>query len=106
LSRTEPRLIKHFEKEQGMYKADICRVAELYQNGGYYFDIDLLAVHPVSPAESVGFATVMGTGWPKHGFFQAFTDGAPGHPILKKSLNALLEVYEGRRKRGKQWIDT
>jgi hypothetical protein len=87
-----------------MYKADICRVAELYQNGGYYLDVDLLAIHPFSPADSVGFATVKGTGWPENGFFQAFTACAPGHPIVKKSLNALLEVYEGRRKRGKQWI--
>jgi hypothetical protein len=74
------------KKEKGMYKADICRVAELYLNGGYYFDVDLLAVHSVSPADSVRFATVRGQGWPKHGFFQAFTARAPGHPILKKVL--------------------
>jgi hypothetical protein len=87
-----------------MYKADICRVAELYQNGGYYFDIDLLAVHPVSPADSVGFSTIKGAGWPKGGFFQAFTASAPGHPILKKSLDALLEIYEGKRKKKQRWI--
>jgi hypothetical protein len=103
LNMTEPRLLKYFKKEKGMYKADICRVAELYLNGGYYFDVDLLAVHPVSPADSISFATVRGTGWPKHGFFQAFTASAPGHPILKKSLDTLLEVYTGKRKR-KGWI--
>lgn len=99
LNATEPRLIKHFKKEKGMFKADLCRVAELYQNGGYYFDVDLLAVHPVSPADSVRFATVRGTNWPSKGFFQAFAASAPGHPILKRSLDILLEVYEGKRKR-------
>jgi hypothetical protein len=103
LSTTEPRLIKYFNDEEGMYKADICRVAELYQNGGYYFDVDLLAIHPFSPADSVGFATVKGTGWPENGFFQAFTASAPGHPIVRKSLDTLLEVYEGKRER-KFWI--
>jgi hypothetical protein len=103
INATEPRLIKHFLKEKGMYKADICRVAELYLRGGYYFDIDLLAVHPVSPANSVRFTTVKGCGWPKKGFFQAFSASAPGHPILKKSLDILLEVYQGKRKR-KGWI--
>jgi hypothetical protein len=103
LNATEPRLIRFFNKEQGMYKADMCRVAELYLRGGYYFDVDLLAVHPVSPADSVGFVTVKGSNWPKKGFFQAFTASAPGHPILKKSLDTLLEVYQGKRKR-KGWI--
>jgi hypothetical protein len=103
LKATEPRLLKYFKKEEGMYKADMCRVAELLLHGGYYFDVDLLAVHPVSPSESVGFSTVRGSNWPKFGFFQAFTACAPGHPILRKSLDILLEVYQGKRKR-KGWI--
>jgi hypothetical protein len=104
LSKTEPLLIVFFLKEEGMFKADICRVAELYQNGGYYFDVDLLAIHPVSPAVSVGFASVRGTGWPNGGFFQAFTASAPGHPIVKKSLDILLELYEGKRNRKNGWL--
>jgi hypothetical protein len=103
IRKAEPRLLKYFHKEKGMYKADICRVAELYLRGGYYFDVDLLAVHPVSPADSIRFSTVKGCGWPKKGFFQAFSASAPGHPILKKSLDILLEVYEGKRAR-KGWI--
>jgi mannosyltransferase OCH1-like enzyme len=99
LNATEPRLLKYFKKEKGMHKADMCRVAELYLLGGYYFDVDLLAVHPVSPANSVQFVTVKAPDEAKDGFFQAFTASAPGHPILKKSLDILLEVYQGKRKR-------
>jgi hypothetical protein len=103
LNATEPRLLKYFKKEEGMYKADMCRVADLLLHGGYYFDVDLLAVHPVSPSESVGFSTVRGSNWPKFGFFQAFTACAPGHPILQKSLDIMLEVYQGKRRR-QGWI--
>jgi hypothetical protein len=99
LNATEPRLLEYFAREKGMFKADMCRIAELYLHGGYYFDVDLLAVHPVSPPDSVGFSSVRSSIWPKKGFFQAFTASAPGHPILKKSLDLLLEVYTGKRKR-------
>jgi hypothetical protein len=99
LNATEPRLLEHFAKEEGNFKADMCRIAELYLHGGYYFDVDVLAVHPVSPPDSVGFSTVRSNAWPEKGFFQSFTASAPGHPILKKSLEILLEVYTGKRKR-------
>jgi hypothetical protein len=95
LNATEPRLLEYFAKEQGMFKADMCWIAELYLHGGSYFDVDMLAVHPASPPDSVGFSSVR----PEMGFFQAFTASAPGHPILKKSLEILLEVYTGKRKR-------
>jgi hypothetical protein len=99
LKVAEPRLIKYFAKEKGMFKADICRIAELHVNGGYYFDVDMLAVHPVSPPDSAGFSSVRSSQWPQKGFLQAFTASAPGHPILKKSLDILLEVYTGVRSR-------
>ena len=36
IERAEPALVPHFEAEtKGMYKADICRVAELWLRGGY-----------------------------------------------------------------------
>jgi hypothetical protein len=50
-----------------MFKADICRIAELYLHGGYFFDVYLLAVHPVSPPDLVGFSTVRAAWWPKRG---------------------------------------
>ncbi|GMI11343.1 hypothetical protein TrLO_g7772 [Triparma laevis f. longispina] len=44
----EPRLLPYFINEKlGMFKADMCRVAALYLNGGYYLDIDLGVVEPI-----------------------------------------------------------
>jgi hypothetical protein len=60
---TAPGLLKYFKKEKGMYKADMCRIAELFLHGCYYFDVDLITIHPVSPPSSVR------TGWPKNEFF-------------------------------------
>ena len=48
ITKAEPRLVKHFSSEKrGEFKADICRVAELYVYGGYYFDIDIKVVEPI-----------------------------------------------------------
>jgi hypothetical protein len=46
-----PDLAKGFDRERrGMIKADICRVAALYQSGGYYFDVDIEASRPLGLA--------------------------------------------------------
>ncbi|KAL9181142.1 hypothetical protein ACHAXT_009947 [Thalassiosira profunda] len=60
IQKTEPRLVDHFTREtRGDFKADICRVAELYQYGGFYFDIDIGAVEPLHDFE--GFYLPSGT---------------------------------------------
>ena len=34
IQRVKPKLVPHFDKEtQGMYKADVCRVAAMYEEG-------------------------------------------------------------------------
>mmetsp|Transcript_29220 Transcript_29220/g.61658 ORF Transcript_29220/g.61658 Transcript_29220/m.61658 type:complete len:476 (+) Transcript_29220:133-1560(+) len=122
ITKVEPRLSKHFEGEdKGEFKADICRVAELYVHGGYYFDIDIGVVKPInfdifplpsskpdifynlkaindtslqqpsSKEDIVTFASI----WNKKGrFFQAFTAATPGHPVLKRSLEYMVAYYE------------
>eukprot|EP00578_Thalassiosira_sp_NH16_P027870 CAMPEP_0181085094 /NCGR_PEP_ID=MMETSP1071-20121207/5051_1 /TAXON_ID=35127 /ORGANISM="Thalassiosira sp., Strain NH16" /LENGTH=253 /DNA_ID=CAMNT_0023166883 /DNA_START=500 /DNA_END=1261 /DNA_ORIENTATION=+ len=99
INATEPRLLSHFERLTGMFKADICRSAELYLNGGYYFDIDLLVVRPFIAPKQVEFATVRGSEWPNKGFFQAFTASKEKSPVIKKSLDFMLAMLEGRRKK-------
>ena len=48
IKKSEPRLLPHFQNEKrGEYKADMCRVAALYLDGGYYFDIDIGVVSPI-----------------------------------------------------------
>ena len=102
----EPRLIGPFRKEKGAHKADICRVAALYLEGGYYFDLDLKAIHAVMlPAPSaerdIGFVSVLEDKRvpPFHdNIFQAFLASRPRHPILRMALNLMVEYYEGTRK--------
>lgn len=122
ITKAEPRLMDHFNTEKrGEFKADICRVAELYIYGGYYFDIDLGVIHATQldemtlPSKSpdpiwniqlikngklsrpqkddiVTFATVAnGQGR----FFQAFTAATPKHICLKRALDYMVAYYEG-----------
>eukprot|EP00571_Detonula_confervacea_P010426 CAMPEP_0172304026 /NCGR_PEP_ID=MMETSP1058-20130122/5488_1 /TAXON_ID=83371 /ORGANISM="Detonula confervacea, Strain CCMP 353" /LENGTH=433 /DNA_ID=CAMNT_0013015085 /DNA_START=186 /DNA_END=1487 /DNA_ORIENTATION=+ len=122
IAKTEPRLVQHFYRERkGEFKADICRAAELYLNGGYYFDIDIGVVEPLdfdaldipsvipdplwqltamkrgdsratlNKDDIVTFSTV----YNRQGrFLQSFTAAMPRHPILKKSLEYMVGYYE------------
>ncbi len=48
ITKAEPRLVEKFRGEKrGEFKGDICRVAELYVYGGYYFDIDIGVYEPL-----------------------------------------------------------
>ncbi|KAL7534753.1 hypothetical protein ACHAXR_006059 [Thalassiosira sp. AJA248-18] len=136
IKKAEPLLVQHFNSENRgefkayfdlndvplrvIHKADICRVAELYLYGGYYFDIDIGVFQPlnvddlylaqksfdplwhlnaikkrkfVSPSKDdiVTFATVFNN---QGRFFQAFTAAMPGHPVLKRSLEYMVGYYE------------
>lgn len=122
ITESDPRLVKHFnEEKRGEFKADICRVAELNLYGGYYFDIDIGVVEPVkfealdippvqpkpllqlrrlkkkqvdAPSETdiITFSSVFNQ---QGRFFQAFTAAMPRHPVLKKSLDYMVDYYEG-----------
>ena len=97
IERVEPKLVPHFDKEtQGMYKADVCRVAALYEEGGYYFDVDIAVIEPLALDADVGFATAFEP--QKTNFFQAFIAAAPRHPILTEALRIMLAYYEGTHK--------
>lgn len=46
LRRVYPSLIPFFQNEtEGMYKADICRGTALFENGGFYLDVDVGVRH-------------------------------------------------------------
>ena len=123
IEQAEPKLLQYFDKEtQGMYKADICRIAALTVLGGYYFDADLKVVEPVLIDDDITFATVKEAikaascigGCPKDpgilaainaqvikahdgNMFQAFLAAEPGHPILKAALHFMMLHYEGKK---------
>lgn len=126
IEKSEPRLIEHFQNEQlGEYKADICRIAELYINGGYYFDIDIGVLEPVdfdnfhlsaATPDAVGHLKAVGwntlerpmeddivtfaTVYNRQGrLFQAFAAAMPGHPVLKKALDYMVAYYRDNLER-------
>ena len=97
IEQSEPRLVKHFDEErEGKFRADICRVADLHNHGGYYFDVDLRVIRPIKLDRSITFSSVL-SGYPNlDQFFQAFLAATPGHPVLAKALQIMLDYYEGK----------
>jgi len=94
IKRVENRLVKYFLNEtEGMYKADICRVAALYEKGGYYFDTDMEVIQPLNLAPHITFSTVRAM-YNEHEFFQSFLAVAPKHPIMKLNMELLLKHYQ------------
>ena len=95
-------LTKYFSNEKhGMYKADICRGAALYETGGLYFDIDVetrsIPLWDVI-APQTEFVTTLVHKDSNHigGFFQAFIGVVPNHPVMKRYLELFVEYYEGK----------
>lgn len=91
INETEPRLFEAFQKERGSHKSDICRVVDLYQNGGYYCDNDLFVENVPTFAEHISFSTVLEANLER--FFQAFTAASPQHPILREALDLMVAHY-------------
>ena len=97
------KLVDYFDSEtHGMYKADICRGAALYETGGLYFDIDIEARMPLWDAiqTNTEFVTVLVHKDSNHpgGFFQAFIGAVPKHRVMKRYVEIFLDYYEGKVK--------
>ena len=100
IQRIEPALTHHFDtEEREKYKEDICRIATLYENGGYYLDLVLQVVDPPTFDSPVTFAmaTVLEPSHLDPGFFETFLATTPGHPVLRAALNTMLEYYNDTR---------
>lgn len=94
------KLVHHFEKEtRGMYKADLCRGAALYETGGVYFDVDLgvrLNVWTVlNPNTEFSTIRVHNASKQPGAFFQAFMAVTPHHAVIERYLQLFYEYYEG-----------
>lgn len=93
-------LVSFFQQEShGMYKADICRGAALYETGGLYFDVDIQARMSMWDAVNTEtiFVTPMVHRQSKYpgAFFQAFIGVTPKNPIMLKYLELFLQHYQG-----------
>jgi hypothetical protein len=49
-------------------------------------------VRPYVAPQSANFVTVKGDGWPDNGFFQAFLATTKGNPIIRQSLDIMLNL--------------
>lgn len=72
--------------QNGRFKSDLCRLAQLYKYGGYYFDTDILPVTSVRRVlePETTFATARSTF--KGVFLQAFLAATPKHPFIAEQL--------------------
>mmetsp|Transcript_9366 Transcript_9366/g.21221 ORF Transcript_9366/g.21221 Transcript_9366/m.21221 type:complete len:481 (+) Transcript_9366:139-1581(+) len=88
------------EETKGMYKADICRGAALYETGGLYFDIDIEPRVSLwdAVAPTTEFVTILVHKDSNHlgGFFQAFIGVTPRSPLMMRYLLLFVDYYEGR----------
>jgi len=88
-----PELLAIYRGEADLrYRADVCRIAALYWEGGYYFDDDMVAYRPIVPLihEDTEFATVQAV---EAGlFFQSFIAATPCHPVLRRNLEMFIEA--------------
>ena len=98
---TNTNLTTYFQNEQhGMYKADICRGAALYETGGLYFDIDVETRSSIPLwdviAPTTEFVTTLVHKDSNHvgNFFQAFIGVVPHHPIMKRYLELFVDVRD------------
>lgn len=97
IQAVEPRLVPFFDSEKtGMYRSDVCRIADLYQHGGWYFDNDLLAVEAVKLPPQISFMTVLEPD--EYGnFFQALIACKPHHPVMQLALECMLDYYHQKK---------
>ena len=87
----------------GAYKSDICRVAVLYDNGGYYSDDDVLAeqslVAVVEAKYAKGARFVSQWEEADGGVFNTFIAAAPRHEVMRRALERMDGLYNGTFKR-------
>lgn len=75
----------------GAAASDICRLAQLYEHGGYYFDSDMPAVQDLRnfvPAEA-SFVSVITNH--SNTLFNSLIGVAPRHPIIALAMDLALE---------------
>lgn len=102
IKTTHSRELADFYKKEtfGAYKSDLCRLAQLAERGGYYFDNDIEVIQDNDirnfiPAEAA-FVSVQTTDTE---IFQAVLAAAPNHPVIMRAMNLTFEHYMKKRRR-------
>ncbi|OLP93190.1 hypothetical protein AK812_SmicGene24931 [Symbiodinium microadriaticum] len=81
----------------GKYKSDICRLAQLWRYGGYYFDTDILPVKSMRAYldPDTTFASVRSMC--KKEIFQAFLAATPHNELIGENLRIFGEWLQKRQ---------
>lgn len=87
-----PALRIAFEHDKhDVNKVDLCRAAVLFQQGGYFFHLDVEVVQALVVDPEATFAAVENGDY----FSDSFMASSPGHPIFDPYVNEVIEFYHG-----------
>lgn len=92
-ARFSPEMLKIYQGEADLrFRADICRVAAMYWEGGYFFDDDMLAYQPLVPLirDNTNFASVVAV--ERDLFFNSLIAVTPCHPVMRRNAEMLIEA--------------
>lgn len=92
-SRFSDEMLKIYQDESDLrYRADICRVAAMYWEGGYFFDDDMLSYQPLYPLvhDDADFASVVALD--RVTFFNSLIAVTPCHPVMRRNAEMLIEA--------------
>lgn len=91
-------LAQAYEHEKyGPFKSDMCRMAALYESGGFYLDNDLYmeSGNVIQTVERVNASFASVVEMSDGGIFQAFLASTPRHPVIGDSLARMTKYYAG-----------
>lgn len=79
------------------FKSDLCRLAQLYLDGGMYLDndIELLKTFEDGVLNSDGVNIITSLTYSENAFFQAILASPPRHPFILRNLNNFKDMIEG-----------
>lgn len=75
----------------GAYRADLFRYCYLYKKGGVYLDTGFVPKMPLLEALRPSDRFVSCDDRPQSALYQAFLCAAPGHPILKRTIDIVVD---------------
>ena len=93
-SHSEELALRFDSESFGPYKSDMCRLAMLFESGGYYFDTDVEVIADIRSVipPSATVSTVVESSSIVN-IFQGFFAAIPMHPVVKLALDLTLIQY-------------
>ena len=91
---TDPFIYRAYKQEENyQFRGDICRLGALYLYGGYYFDLDMEIVTPVTIRDGVEFVIAGNSQTLSNPFIAV----EPFHPILETYIKIVRSYMKGER---------